>query len=139
MPSVPEANAPAAATSAATEPPKEADLATLFDGAPEGYALARMVPLHRTVPKKLAVWCPPGWNTFDQERYDDLLNVEAPGSKATVFVNTSIHTVSDARRKLWTESLTVRQITYGDWVPGFIGKAHFPARVSEGAGTLDNR
>lgn len=112
-------------------------LATLFDGAPRGYALTRMVPLNRTLPKKLAVWSPPNWNGFDKERYDDLLQVIAPDNGAIVLINTSVQKVNDAKRKLWTQSMDVRKVTYGDWSVGSIGEAHFPARVSEGEGVLD--
>lgn len=112
-------------------------LATLFDGPPSGNTLTRMVPLNRTFPKKLAVWNPPGWNGFDKEHYDDLLQVIAPANGAIVLINTSVQKVNDAKRKVWTQSMDVRKATYGDWSSGSIGEAHFPARLSEGEGLLD--
>jgi hypothetical protein len=112
-------------------------LEMLFDGSPSGYTLARMVPLNRAFPKKLAVWNPPGWSGFAQERYDDLLQVVAPANGAIVLINTSVNKVNDAKRKVWTQSMDVRKATYGDWISGSIGDAHFPARLSEGEGVLD--
>jgi len=115
------------------------DVSRLFEGPPSGQLLTRMVPLNRTLPKKLLVWAPPGWNTFDKERYDDLLQVVAPAKAAVVLINTNVHKVTDATRKLWTQSLDVRSASYGGWTPGTVGEASFPARISQGNGMLDGQ
>lgn len=112
-------------------------LGSRFDGPPEGVSIQRLVPLNRTTPNDLLIWGPPGWNTFDTERLDDYVNVEAPDKSAVVFVNSRIPRATDAARKLWTQSLTVRGATYGDWETGALGAAHWPAKVSQGTGTLD--
>ncbi len=132
------AAATTAAVPAAEAPASTSALATLFDGAPSGYELTRWVPLNRTLPKKLVIWAPPGWDTSDEERLDDVLQIVSPDSQAIVLFVTNSWKVNDAVRKVWTQSLDVRRQSYGPWEAGRFGEAHLSARVSEGTGTLEN-
>lgn len=129
--------APTPAPPPSAAPPPAPALGMLFDGPPQGRTLQRLVPLNRALPRDLLVWAPPGWKTFEQERYDDLLNAHAPDEKANVLINSGLGKVGDPGRKLWTESMSVRGATYGEWEAGTLGVERWPARVSQGTGTLD--
>jgi hypothetical protein len=131
--------APAVPTEPTPAPAPVVTLGSRFDGPPEGVAIQRLVPLNRTFPSDLLIWGPSGWNTFDTERLDDYVHVHAPDDSAVVFVNSRVHKANDTTRKLWTESLTVRGASYGPWEPGALGAAHWPAKVSQGTGTLDGQ
>ncbi len=135
--SPPPVTAPTPAPPPSAAPPPAPALGMLFDGPPQGRTLQRLVPLNRALPRDLLVWAPPGWKTFEQERYDDLLIAEAPDKEASVLINSGLGKVGDPGRKLWTESMSVRGASYGDWEAGTLGIEHWPARVSKGTGTLD--